>query len=132
MTKFKTGQVREAAEKFISSEMAQINRIFYHMAVEHIDQLEQSNTWVNRIFRKHLIVEIPTVEKLVEDWISGFKTGEQIPGNAFGVLNCHSTDKVFRQIVQLSRLSSRQNDTFIELDDDVAETLSLVSDLTRF
>lgn len=124
-SKYKTGLVRAAAEKFVSSEMAQLNRSLFFLALEHVKNIEKSNTWFKRVFMKKSLVTVPTAEEIVATWMEAYRVNDPLNERVFNIIDATFSNTAFSEILKLSNLSSRQDETYIEVDDEVANALGV-------
>lgn len=124
-SKFKTGVVRVAAEKFVSSELAQLNRALFFLALEHSKNIEKSNTWFKRVFMKKSLVAVPTAEEIVGQWLEAYRVNDPLSERVFNIIDATFSNGIFIEIMKLTNLSSRQDETYIEVDDEVAIALGV-------
>ena len=124
-SRFKTGQIKAAAEKFVSSEMAQLNCSLFFLALEHAKNIEKSNTWFKRVFMKKSLVTVPTAEEIVATWMEAYRVNDPLNERVFNIIDATFSNTAFSEILKLSNLSSRQDETYIEVDDEVANALGV-------
>ena len=127
--RYKTGLVRAAAEKFVSSEIAQLNRSLFFLALDHIKNIENGNTWFNRMFVKKAVVKVPLAEEVVGAWMEAYRVNDPLNENVFNLIDATFSDDVFCEAVKLSGLSSRQDDTYVEIDKNLAGIIGVTDDV---
>lgn len=125
-SRLKTGYVRAAAEKFISSEMAQLNRALFFVALEHSKNIEKSNTWFKRVFMKKTLVRVPTAEEIIAEWLEAYRVNDPLNERVFNIIDATFSNSVFCKILKLSNLSSRQDETYIDVEDEIVDALGVI------
>ena len=128
-SRFKTGQIRATAEKFVSAEMAQLNRALFFAALEHAKQIEKSNTWFRRIFMKKSLLAVPLAEEIVAGWMRAYHLNDPLNVYVFNTIDATFSNTTFCEILKLTKLSSRQDETYVEVEDEIAKVLGVLDNV---
>lgn len=127
MKTYNTGTVRIAAERFIESERAQLNRTLFMIALDECKKLENKNTWWKKVFFPSKLVNVPLAQDLVDEWVMNYRRDERekIPSYVQFILNDYIDHPEYATINRLTMISHKQDATNIQIDESIAVLLGL-------